>query len=79
MSGPRSAPGIMPRVVSLIFSEVQRRTQLDESAAFLVRVSFVELYNNSFRDLLSSRSGSTASAPSEVRIREGAQGPHLVG
>ena len=55
MSGPRSAPGNMPRAVSLIFSEVQRRAQLDESAAFLVRVSFVELYNNSFRDLLSSR------------------------
>jgi hypothetical protein len=51
MTGNKQCPGIIPRAIGDIFR------QIDQSAAendifFFVRLSYVELYNNNFRNLL---------------------------
>ena len=52
MTGNSSAPGIIPRVISEIFSIIEATAAEDNDVFFYVRLSYVELYNNNFRNLL---------------------------
>lgn len=52
MTGTSAQPGIIPRVVSEIFSIIEATTAVDKDVLFYVRISYVELYNNNFRNLL---------------------------
>lgn len=52
MTGTSAQPGIIPRVVSEIFSIIEKTTALENDTLFYVRISYVELYNNNFRNLL---------------------------
>ena len=52
MTGNSSAPGIIPRVISEIFSIIEATAAEDNDVFFYVRLSYVELYNTNFRNLL---------------------------
>ena len=52
MTGERSAPGVIPRAITEIFNLIKQTQQTDADVHFLVRMSYVELYNNNFRNLL---------------------------
>lgn len=45
--------GIIPRVISMIFDEVEKRKQ---RAEFIIKVSFLEIYNEEIHDLLEANS-----------------------
>ena len=72
MTGNSTAPGIIPRAISEIFSIIETTTTASIAATasneayFYVRLSYVELYNNNFRNLLelsnSNNSGSGTSS-----------------
>jgi hypothetical protein len=49
MTGTSSAPGIIPRAISEIFSIIETTAAHEKDVFFYVRLSFVELYNNNFR------------------------------
>ena len=52
MSGIPGDPGIIPRTVSDVFQTLQDTAARSPETIFLVRMSYVELYNNTFRNLL---------------------------
>jgi hypothetical protein len=52
MTGNSSAPGIIPRAISEIFSIIEATAAQENDVFFYVRLSYVELYNNNFRNLL---------------------------
>ena len=52
MTGSSSAPGIIPRAISEIFSIIESTAAQESDVYFYVRLSYVELYNNNFRNLL---------------------------
>ena len=53
MTGEREAPGVIPRAITEIFSMISATTaQKENDVFFYVRLSYVELYNNNFRNLL---------------------------
>jgi centromeric protein E len=52
MTGNSSAPGIVPRAISEIFSIIEDTASQESDVYFYVRISYVELYNNNFRNLL---------------------------
>ena len=52
MTGCSSAPGVIPRAVSDIFSMIETTTNIENDVYFYIRLSYVELYNNQFRNLL---------------------------
>jgi hypothetical protein len=52
MTGNSSAPGIIPRAISEIFSIIEATAAQESDVFFYVRLSYVELYNNNFRNLL---------------------------
>lgn len=52
MTGNKSAPGIIPRAISEIFSVIEDTAKQDKDIFFYVRISYVELYNDKFRNLL---------------------------
>ena len=56
MTGTSVNPGIIPRVISEIFSIVEATTRTEKDVLFFIRISYVELYNNNFRNLLESAS-----------------------
>lgn len=41
--------GIIPRVIKLIFQEVEKRK---DKAEFIIKCTFLEIYNEEFHDLL---------------------------
>jgi hypothetical protein len=47
--GAADSPGILPRALQALFQGARARAS---ACAFVFRLSYVELYNNSFRDLL---------------------------
>ncbi|PWN51626.1 kinesin-domain-containing protein [Violaceomyces palustris] len=49
MSGSKQEPGVIPRAVEQVFRSIQE----DPSREFLLRVSYLEIYNETLRDLLS--------------------------
>ncbi len=61
MTGTSSAPGIIPRAISEIFSIIEDTAATESDVFFYVRISYVELYNNSFRNLLEFASKELAS------------------
>jgi len=52
MTGNGSAPGIIPRAISGIFTIIEDTAACESDVYFYVRISYVELYNNNFRNLL---------------------------
>ena len=71
MTGNSTAPGIIPRAISEIFSIIETTTTATATATtasneayFYVRLSYVELYNNNFRNLLELSSGSNSNSAS---------------
>ena len=52
MSGDQRDPGIIPRTVGDIFDSIKATAAAQPDTMFLVRMSYVELYNNVFRNLL---------------------------
>ncbi len=52
MTGNAAAPGIIPRAISEVFSQIEATAAKETNIFFYVRISFVELYNNSFRSVL---------------------------
>lgn len=52
MTGNSAAPGIIPRAISEIFSIIESTAAQENDVFFYVRISYVELYNNNFRNLL---------------------------
>lgn len=52
MTGNSTAPGIIPRAISEIFSIIEATAASESDVFFYVRLSYVELYNNNFKNLL---------------------------
>ena len=52
MTGTSACPGIIPRAISEIFSIIETTAAQEQDVFFYVRLSYVELYNNNFRNLL---------------------------
>lgn len=51
MTGNKHAPGIIPRAIGDIFKHIEKAA-IENDIYFFVRLSYVELYNNTFRNLL---------------------------
>ena len=71
MQGTATSPGVIPLAITDIFSYI-RETPLRE---FLLRVSYLEIYNEKIHDLLSPPSasgglGPGSSQPEEIKLRE---------
>lgn len=65
MTGTKESPGIIPRAVNEIFSIISTTADKETDAFFYVRLSYVELYNNSFRNLLDFASKELAAKEKE--------------
>ncbi len=52
MTGNNAMPGIIPRAITEIFSIIESTAAEEKDVFFYVRLSYVELYNNNFRNLL---------------------------
>lgn len=59
--------GIIPRVISLIFEELEKRKS---EAEFVVKINFIEIYNEEIHDLL-NKSGITTEKNLAIRERAG--------
>jgi hypothetical protein len=55
MMGVPGDPGIIPRTVVDVFASIKATAAAQPETIFMVRMSYVELYNNSFRNLLDWR------------------------
>ncbi|KAK7907879.1 centromeric protein E [Apiospora marii] len=68
MQGTASSPGVIPLAITDIFSYIRETP----SREFLLRVSYLEIYNEKIHDLLSmSTSGAgAAGAQEEIKLRE---------
>jgi hypothetical protein len=78
---PESAQmaGIIPRAIKHIFDRLNGEGS-PRGAMSMVRMSYVELYNNQFRDLLASNAGSQASTRAKIELHENkAMGVYLTG
>lgn len=53
MTGNQEHPGIIPRAIGDIFHHIEKAAEATD-VYFFVRLSYVELYNNTFRNLLES-------------------------
>lgn len=51
MTGNKAAPGVIPRAIGDIFKSIDKAAS-ESDVYFFVRLSYVELYNNTFRNLL---------------------------
>jgi hypothetical protein len=52
MTGNKTAPGIIPRAIGDLFRHIENAAAEENDVFFYVRLSYVELYNNNFRNLL---------------------------
>ena len=52
MLGTESQPGVIPRSVEQIFEAIGSSSAADRQKQFLIRVSYVEIYNETIKDLL---------------------------
>ncbi|KAI2470025.1 kinesin-domain-containing protein [Annulohypoxylon bovei var. microspora] len=68
MQGTASSPGVIPLAITDIFSYIRETP----SREFLLRVSYLEIYNERIHDLLSMASGggAGAGAQEEIKLRE---------
>ncbi|KAL8857069.1 MAG: hypothetical protein Q9178_006361 [Gyalolechia marmorata] len=65
MQGTASSPGVIPLAIADIFSYIRETPHRE----FLLRVSYLEIYNEKIHDLLSG-SGPGVSQPEEIKLRE---------
>lgn len=70
MMGNQASPGIIPRAISEIFSIIESATSRENDVFFYVRLSYVELYNNNFRNLLDSVHPSSSTKDSNTSMSE---------
>ncbi|KAL7945945.1 kinesin motor domain-containing protein [Trichoderma barbatum] len=67
MQGTASSPGVIPLAITDIFSYIRETP----SREFLLRVSYLEIYNEKIHDLLSMASANGSAAPQEeIKLRE---------
>lgn len=70
MQGTATSPGVIPLAITDIFSYIRETPHRE----FLLRVSYLEIYNEKINDLLSpmavNGSGPGASQPEEIKLRE---------
>ncbi|KAI0396251.1 kinesin-domain-containing protein [Xylariaceae sp. FL0594] len=69
MQGTASSPGVIPLAITDIFSYIRETP----SREFLLRVSYLEIYNEKIHDLLSMPTGNAAGAGAvqeEIKLRE---------
>jgi centromeric protein E len=69
MQGTASSPGVIPLAITDIFSYIRETP----SREFLLRVSYLEIYNEKIHDLLSAPVGGVgpgAAQPEEIKLRE---------
>lgn len=68
MQGTASSPGVIPLAITDIFSFIRETPQRE----FLLRVSYLEIYNEKIHDLLSASSGggSGSAQQEEIKLRE---------
>ncbi|KAI1811629.1 kinesin-domain-containing protein [Poronia punctata] len=69
MQGTASSPGVIPLAITDIFSYIRETP----SREFLLRVSYLEIYNERIHDLLSMPTGNAAgpgAAQEEIKLRE---------
>lgn len=70
MQGTASSPGVIPLAIADIFSYIRETPHRE----FLLRVSYLEIYNEKIHDLLSPAatggSGPGAAQPEEIKLRE---------
>lgn len=70
MQGTASSPGVIPLAIADIFSYIRETPHRE----FLLRVSYLEIYNEKIHDLLSpaaaAGSGPGAPLPEEIKLRE---------
>ncbi|KAI0890624.1 kinesin-domain-containing protein [Annulohypoxylon maeteangense] len=68
MQGTASSPGVIPLAITDIFSYIRETP----SREFLLRVSYLEIYNEKIHDLLSMASGNApgTGAQEEIKLRE---------
>jgi len=59
--------GVIPRVIKLIFDEVEKRKSKKE---FIIKCSFLEIYNEELNDLLDNTSPITGGRGDKITIRE---------
>lgn len=52
MTGNKIAPGIIPRAIGDLFRHIENAAAGESDVFFYIRLSYVELYNNNFRNLL---------------------------
>ena len=71
MTGNSQAPGIIPRAISEIFSIIEATAAKEKDVFFYVRLSYVELYNNTFRNLLEQASKELAEKELEHPLDNG--------
>lgn len=68
MQGTASSPGVIPLAITDIFSYIRETPHRE----FLLRVSYLEIYNEKIHDLLSISASNGAGAPQqeEIKLRE---------
>lgn len=69
MQGTASSPGVIPLAITDIFSYIRETPHRE----FLLRVSYLEIYNEKIHDLLSSPVGAgtgPGNQPEEIKLRE---------
>lgn len=71
---PHEHIGIVPRVFSFIFEELNKRKEQSSFSQFTIKVQFLELYNEELHDLLDPASMGvdriTGKPLKELQIRE---------
>ena len=58
----------MPRSFSHLFSAVKSQQQLRQGVRFLIRCSFIEIYNEDLRDLLADQKEATAPGGTKKKL-----------
>lgn len=74
MSGSSSDPGINPRALSCLFEKAVERSS---RWSYKIKVSALEIYNETVRDLLVPRRN--AGPEPALEIRQGPEGVHVPG
>lgn len=69
MTGDKTSPGIIPRAIGDLFRHIELAAAEENDVFFYVRLSYVELYNNTFRNLLENvKSASPNTRPGSNKL-----------
>ncbi|KAL4933599.1 putative kinesin family protein (KipA) [Aspergillus undulatus] len=66
MQGTATSPGVIPLAITDIFSFIRETPHRE----FLLRVSYLEIYNEKIHDLLSASMGPATAQQEEIKLRE---------